>query len=99
MLTQLYRPGWQAQLSDGRTVSGYDLFSGFTGFDLPPGVDSARISYQPTVRMALTGLTWFTLAFSLVTIAAISLLRPASRLRRRRDSSYAIVSRSARITR
>jgi len=75
MISQLYRPGWEATLSNGRTVSGYRLFGGFTGFDLPPNVDTARISYQPTVRIALTSLTWATILLGLISMAAISLAR------------------------
>jgi hypothetical protein len=75
MLSQLYRPGWQAQLSDGRTVDGYRLFGGFTGFDLPAGVDSARISFAPTARIVLTGITWATLFFGTLAIAALALAR------------------------
>ncbi len=75
MISQLYRPGWEASLSNGRTVSGYRLFGGFTGFDLPPNVDSARISYEPTSRAALTGLTWATIFFGLLAMAGITLTR------------------------
>src|SRR5206468_2019682 len=45
MVSQLYRPGWEAELSDGKTVKGYRLFGGLTGFDLPGGVSSARITF------------------------------------------------------
>jgi hypothetical protein len=75
MITQLYRPGWEAKLSNGRTVPGYRLFGGFTGFDLPPSVDSARISYHPTLRIALTILTWATVILGLLTMAGIPLAR------------------------
>jgi hypothetical protein len=86
MLSELYRPGWQAQLSDGRTVSGYRLVGGFTGFDLPAGVDSARISYQPTTRIVLTGITWATILIGLVAMAGIAL---AQRRRSRTGSETA----------
>jgi hypothetical protein len=82
MLSQLYRPGWQAQLPNGRTVSGYRLFGGFTGFDLPSGVDSVRISFEPTTRIVLTGLTWATLFFGTLAIAGLALAR-RGRSRRR----------------
>jgi hypothetical protein len=72
MISQLYRPGWEAELSNGRTATGYRLFGGFTGFDLPPGVNSARISYQPTARIALTSLSWATIAIGLLIIVAIA---------------------------
>jgi hypothetical protein len=75
MLSQLYRPGWRGTLSDGRTVNGYRLFGGFTGFDLPPGTRSATLSFEPTARIALTALSWFTIFASLVAIAAIALVR------------------------
>jgi hypothetical protein len=75
MISQLYRPGWEAKLSNGRTVSGYSLFGGFTGFDLPPNVDAAQVSYQPTTRIALTGLTWATIFFGLLAMAGIALAR------------------------
>jgi hypothetical protein len=71
MITQLYRPGWQAELSNGRTLGGYNLFSGFTGFDLPPGVDSARVSYHPTTRIALTSLTWATIVLGLIAMGLL----------------------------
>jgi putative flippase GtrA len=73
MLSQLYRPGWRARLSDGRTVSGYSLFGGFTGFDLPAGVGSARISYHPTARIVLTGLSWATILLGLLAMVAVPL--------------------------
>jgi hypothetical protein len=68
MLSQLYRPGWRARLSNGKTVSGYRLFGGFTGFDLPPGVTSARIDFAPTGRIALSALTWSTLLAALLAL-------------------------------
>ena len=82
MLSQLYRPGWQAQLSDGTTVGGHRLFGGFTGFDLPAGVDSARISFEPTTRIVLTGVTWAMLFFGMIAIAGLALAR-RGRSRRR----------------
>jgi hypothetical protein len=75
MISQLYRPGWEAKLSNGRTMSGYRLFGGFTGFDLPPNVDAARISYAPTTRIALTSVTWATILLGLLTTAGIPLAR------------------------
>ena len=75
MVSELYRPGWQAELSNGRTVSGYRLVGGFTGFDLPPGVDSATISFEPTTRIVLTGITWATIFFGLVALAGIAVVR------------------------
>lgn len=75
MVSELYRPGWQAELSDGRTVAGYRLVGGFTGFDLPPGVDSARISYEPTTRIVLTSITWATIFFGLLALAGIAVAR------------------------
>ena len=75
MITQLYRPGWEAALSNGKTVSGYRLFGGFTGFDLAPNVVAARVSYQPTTRAALTAVTWATIFFGLLAMAGLSLVR------------------------
>lgn len=75
MLSQLYRPGWQAELSDGRTVRGYRLFGGFTGFDLPGGVTSARISFEPTTRIVLTSISWAAIFFGLLAMAGIALRR------------------------
>ncbi|HVW17044.1 MAG TPA: hypothetical protein VHB30_02235, partial [Solirubrobacteraceae bacterium] len=43
MLSQLYRPGWQARLPGGHTVRGHRLFGGLTGFDLPAGTTSAQL--------------------------------------------------------
>jgi hypothetical protein len=79
MVSQLYRPGWEATLSNGRTVSGYRLFGGFTGFDLPPNVDGARVSYRPTTRVALTIVTWAAILLGLVTMAGIALARRRQR--------------------
>jgi hypothetical protein len=75
MLTQLYRPGWQATLSNGHTIDGYSLFRGFTGFTIPARATTATISYQPTTRTALTILTWTTILLSLLAIPAIALSR------------------------
>ena len=75
MLSELYRPGWQAQLSNGRTVNGYRLVDGFTGFDLPPGVDSARISFRPTARIVLTSITWAAILIGLLAMAGIAVGR------------------------
>jgi hypothetical protein len=88
MVSELYRPGWQAELSDGRTVSGYRLVGGFTGFDLPPGVDSARIVYEPTTRIVLTSITWATIFFGLLALAGIAVAR------RRRSRSASDTERS-----
>jgi hypothetical protein len=82
LLSQLYRPGWQAQLSDGRTVSGYRLVGGFTGFDLPPGVGSARISFEPTTRTVLTGLTWASIFFASLALVVLAFVRRRRRLPR-----------------
>jgi hypothetical protein len=81
MLSELYRPGWQAQLSDGSTVSGYRLLGGFTGFDLPAGVDSARISFAPTTRVVLTSITWATIFFVALAMLAVALARGRRRRR------------------
>jgi hypothetical protein len=74
MVSQLYRPGWQAELSNGKTVSGYRLFGGFTGFDLPAGVDSARITFTPTTRIVLTSFSWAAIFFGLLAMAGAPLL-------------------------
>ena len=81
MVSELYRPGWQAKLSDGRTVSGYRVLGGFTGFDLPAGVDSASISFAPTTRVALTSITWATIFFGALAMVSIALV--GGRRRRR----------------
>jgi hypothetical protein len=73
MLSQLYRPGWKAHLSNGTTVRGYRLFGGVTGFDLPPGVDSLEIVFQPTARIVVAAVSWATILLSLVLIAAASI--------------------------
>ena len=65
MVSQLYRPGWQARLSDGRTVSGYRLFGAVTGFDLPPGTRSVEIEFHPTARIAFAAVSWATLLIGL----------------------------------
>jgi hypothetical protein len=71
MVSQLYRPGWRARLSNGNEVHGYRLLGGFTGFDIPAGASSARVSYRPTARIALTVLTWATLLGAATSIAAL----------------------------
>jgi hypothetical protein len=68
MLSQVHRPGWKARLSNGETVPGYKLLGGFTGFDLPPGVTSARIVFDPSSRIALTALTWSTILAGLLAL-------------------------------
>jgi hypothetical protein len=79
MLSQLYRPGWQAALSDGRTVPGHRLVGGFTGFDLPPGVTSATIGFEPTARVVLTSVSWAAIFFGLVAMAALAVRRRRKR--------------------
>jgi hypothetical protein len=85
LLSQLYRPGWQATLSDGRTVPGRRLVGGFTGFDLPAGVTSATISFEPTGRIVLTSVTWAALFLGAVALAVLALRR--RRLPRGRDAT------------
>jgi hypothetical protein len=83
MVSQLYRPGWQARLSDGKTVSGYRVFGGFTGFDLPGGVDAATVSFEPTTRIVLTSFSWAAIFFGLLAIAVVPLV--AARRKKRLD--------------
>jgi hypothetical protein len=66
MVSQLYRPGWRARLSDGQTVDGYRLFGGVTGFDIPPGVRAAEVFFHPTARIAFVVLSWATLFLAVV---------------------------------
>jgi hypothetical protein len=80
MLSQLYRPGWEATLSNGKTVSGYRLFGGLTGFDLPAGVKSARITFTPTTRIVLTSVSWAAIFFGFLAMVAAPLV--AARRRR-----------------
>ena len=89
MVSQLYRPGWQAELSNGRTVVGHRLFGGFTGFDLPPGVSSARVSFQPTARIVLTGITWATILVAVLAMGSFALIcrSPWIKARRRGDDT------------
>jgi hypothetical protein len=70
MLSQLYRPGWEATLSNGKTVSGYRLFDGLTGFNLPAGVTSARITFTPTTRIVLTSFSWAAIFFGFLAMIA-----------------------------
>jgi hypothetical protein len=74
MVSQLYRPGWRAKLSDGRTVDGYRLFGAVTGFDIPPGVRSAQVYFHPTARIAFAALSWVTVLLSLVFLAGAAAL-------------------------
>lgn len=71
MVSQMYRPGWRARLSDGRTVNGYRLFGGLTGFDLPPGTRSAEVFFHPTARIVFASISWATLLLGLVIVVAI----------------------------
>ena len=71
MLSQLYRPGWVADLSNGRSVEGHRLFGAFVGFDVPAGVHTTRIGFRPTVRIALTALSWFTIAAGFLALAVM----------------------------
>ncbi len=82
MVSQMYRPGWRARLSDGRTVNGYRLFGGLTGFDLPPGIRSAVVSFHPTARIVFASISWATVGLGLLFVIAVP---PA--LRRRRASA------------
>jgi hypothetical protein len=75
MLSQMFRPGWQARLSNGRTVDGYRLLGGLTGFDLPPGTTSAEISFRPAARMAFAALSWATILASLAFLVAVAVFR------------------------
>ena len=79
-ISQLYRPGWQASLSNGKTVGGYRLFGGFTGFDLSAGVDSATIGFEPTARVVLTSFSWAAIFFGLLAMAAVPLLAARKRV-------------------
>lgn len=74
MVSQLYRPGWEAALSDGKTVGGHRLFGGFTGFDLPAGVTSATITFTPTTRIVLTSFSWAATFFGLLVMAGAALV-------------------------
>jgi hypothetical protein len=78
LVSQMYRPGWRARLSDGRTVNGYRLVGALTGFDLPPGVSSAEVFFHPTGRIVFATLSWAALFLALVFVAAVGV-----RVRRR----------------
>jgi len=91
MVSQLYRPGWRAQLSNGHTVRGYRLLGGLTGFDLPPGTSSATVSFHPTDRIVLTAVTWVTVLLGLLFVVTAPLAR-RSAVRR---SVYAARARQA----
>jgi hypothetical protein len=75
MVSQMYRPGWRARLSDGRTVNGYRLFGGVTGFDLPPGVTSAQVYFHPTARLVFAAVSWATVLACLVLLVGIATFR------------------------
>jgi hypothetical protein len=74
MVSQLYRPGWRARLSDGRTVDGYRLFGAVTAFDLPAGTRSARIYFHPTARILFAGLSWAVVLLGLAFVAVTAAL-------------------------
>ncbi len=73
MVSQMYRPGWRARLSDGRTVNGYRLFGGLTGFDLPPGTRSAEVYFHPTARIVFASVSWATVFLGFVFVIATTL--------------------------
>jgi hypothetical protein len=75
MISQMYRPGWQARLSDGKTVVGYELFGSVTGFDIPPGATSARISFEPSARIAFAALSWAAVLASMLFLLVAGLRR------------------------
>ena len=75
MLSQLYRPGWQAHFSNGKTVSGFELFGALTGFDVPAGTTSASIDFRPAPRMALAALSWAAILLGAGFLVAVSLMR------------------------
>jgi uncharacterized membrane protein YfhO len=70
MVSQMYRPGWRAKLSDGRTIDGYRLLGGVTGFDIPGGVHSAKIYFHPTGRIVFAAMSWATVLLSIVFLVA-----------------------------
>jgi uncharacterized membrane protein YfhO len=72
LLTQVYRPGWQARLSNGRTIRGHEMFGGFTGFDVPAGVTSATITFHPLDRILLTWTAWITIFVALCALVALA---------------------------
>jgi hypothetical protein len=80
MVSQMYRPGWRAKLSNGQTVSGYQLLGGVTGFDIPPGVRSAEIHYHPTGRILFAGLSWAVVLLSSVFLIVVACLRRLGKL-------------------
>jgi hypothetical protein len=75
MVSQMYRPGWRAQLSDGRTVPGFRLFTGVTGFRIPAGTTSATISFHPTARIVFAAISWATVVLAALFLIAFPLLR------------------------
>ncbi len=75
MLSQIYRPGWQAELSNGTTVDGHELLGGLTGFDLPPGVTSAHIVFRPVARMAFAALSWASILAAFAFVGAVWIRR------------------------
>ncbi len=87
MLSQMYRPGWKARLSNGYTVDGYPVLGdfpgrGLTAFDLPAGTDSAVIEFLPARRAILAGISWATLFTGSALVIALALV---ARRRRRTD--------------
>jgi hypothetical protein len=79
MVSQMYRPGWHAKLSDGQTINGYRLFGAVTGFDIPPGVRHAEIAFRPTGRIAFAALSWATVLLSIVFLVGVTAARWPSR--------------------
>lgn len=74
LVSQMYRPGWQARLSNGRTVDGYRLFGAVTGFDIPAGVSSVEVHFHPAARIAFAAVSWVTVLLAVIFLAGTAAL-------------------------
>jgi hypothetical protein len=75
MVSQQYRPGWHAKLSNGETISGFRLFGSVTGFDIPAGVTSAKVFFHATNRLLFSAISWITVLGSATFLIIAALMR------------------------
>ena len=67
-LSTLYRPEWEALSNDKKNLKIFPLFDAFIGIEIPKGVNSISINYNPRVRIFLHYLSFCTILFSIVLI-------------------------------
>ncbi|HEV2592646.1 MAG TPA: hypothetical protein VGU02_12220, partial [Gaiellaceae bacterium] len=71
VMSQAYRPGWQATFGGG-SVSGREIVGGLTAFELPPGASHVTVKFRPADRIAAAVVSWVTVLGA--TLAALGAL-------------------------